>query len=188
MKETTGRSSEDRNTHRNNAISALRVAHQYQEKLLLLADLKASIAMGIVAVLIVFVLVQVNIPGDISLNAAPAFALFFLFEGAAFLLAMMVIMPRTIRDARLSRIEDAPNPLFFGFFTQFSEDEFVSHMESELSKPDKVEKIFLKDLYQLGQALKSKYALLRWCYLAAAGGVIIPFGPTIYLMFIRPLG
>lgn len=166
-------------------INALRSAHQYQEKLLVLADLKASIAMGIVAIMIVMLLAQVNIPEDISLNASPVYGLFFLFEGAAFVLAMMVIMPRMTREKKLERIEDSPNTMFFGFFTQFSEEEYVQFMEKELRKPAKVEHLFLKDLYQIGQTLKTKYTLLKYCYVAAAAGIIVPFGPTVYLMFFR---
>lgn len=165
----------------------LGTAHQYQTRLLFLADLKASVAMGIVALMLLMVILYARLSADgpIDDHFAPVLAAFLFFEGMAFFLAFLVITPKTVFETKVRRIEDAPNSLFFGFFTQFTEDEYVDYMTEQLRSPGNAQRILITDLYQIGCALKSKYTLLKYTYAFAAAGMIVPLGPTIYLVLMR---
>ncbi|MGB1109958.1 MAG: Pycsar system effector family protein [Gammaproteobacteria bacterium] len=164
------------------SVYTLRATQQAQSNLLTLADLKASIAMMMVAIMILLVIVlsRLNLPGFINENLAPTMGLFLLLEGTSFFLALTVITPMTINKLKLTSIESAPNKLFFGFFTQFPQDTFVKHMKQELRNPEVVEEMLLKNIYQVGMTLQGKYAVLKYVYIFAAAGMLVPVGPAIY--------
>jgi hypothetical protein len=80
----------------------------------MLADQKANSLLGVLAVLNISILVTAS--------------LFIFLEGAALVLALLVIMPGTVgtRDSR--EISNIPNPAFFGFFNRVTESDYVRHL------------------------------------------------------------
>ena len=72
-----------------------------------------------------------------------------------------------------------PNPFFFGFYTNFTEEDYVAHMLNTIEDNEKAKALFLKDIYQMGNILKRKYKQLRRAYLFAFLGVA-----TSLLLFI----
>lgn len=66
-----------------------------------------------------------------------------------------------------------PNPFFFGFYTNFKEEDYVAHMLGSIEDNEQAKALFLKDIYQMGKILKRKYKQLRRAYLFAFLGVAI---------------
>lgn len=71
-----------------------------------------------------------------------------------------------------------PNPLFFGFFSVYSESEYVDYMTKKLVDNDSARELLLKDLYQVGKVLKRKFTLLKFAYTFATAGIIIGVAST----------
>ena len=94
-------------------------------------------------------------------------------------------MPKTIGQLNTTKIENIPNPFFFGFFTRFREDEFLEYLSRELNDDKSARNLLAKDLFQIGFVLKKKYSLLKYAYLLTVTGVILLAVITIVSMFIQ---
>ena len=165
-------------------IYALRTAHQHQSQLLTLADQKANILVGILAVILTIIFTKSEfLTNERDLSIIPI-AFFILFEVTALLLALLVIMPKTMGQLNTTRIENIPNPFFFGFFTNFEEDNYLEYLSDRLND-DKSARYFLaKDIYQIGLVLRKKYILLKYTYILAFAGVFLLASSTvIFLVF-----
>jgi hypothetical protein len=154
-------------------IYALRTAHQHQSQLLALADQKANILVGILSVVLTIIFTKVDIMVTVNNGFTIPAVFFILLEGAALLLALFVIMPKTIGRINSMDIEDIPNPFFFGFYTNFKEQEYLAYMADKLTDDESARNFLAKDLFQIGIVLKKKYKLLKYTYLLAACGVIL---------------
>ena len=114
-------------------IYAIRTAHQHQSQLLVLADQKANILVGILSVVLTIIFTKSSALTNISSDLFVPVACFIVLEVVALLLALLVIMPKTIGQLNTTKIENIPNPFFFGFFTRFREDEFLEYLSRELN-------------------------------------------------------
>ena len=139
-----------------NAAHMMRTTQLAQLQLSAMADAKASILMGAT-----FVIFTIAI-GQARAGAAPL-PLLILGAAAFFsaIFAVMAVLP-TIRRTRRS---GEGNILFFGYFTQLGEEEFIDEVTSRLATEDSIYRTMARDIYQNGQVLQNKkYRMLGWAY------------------------
>ena len=168
-----------------NAIYALRTTHQHQSQLLVLADQKANILVGILAVILTIIFTKAQFLASLSGIYIIPIAVFIILEVAALLLALLVIMPKTIGHLHTSKIENIPNPFYFGFFTKFREDEYVEYLSLRLNDGMSARILLAKDIYQTGVVLRKKYILLKYTYILAFAGVLLLASSVVAFLFIR---
>ena len=61
---------------------------------------------------------------------------------------------------------------FFGSFHHLGQDEYVDMLYSHLKSDEEAHRLFIKDIYQIGQVLQKKYQNLRRSYVVLAAGII----------------
>lgn len=166
-------------------IDALRAAHRHQSQLLILADQKANILVGILAVILTIIFTKADNLLEISDTYLIPLACFVAMEVTALVLALLVIMPKTIGRPHADSMENIPNPLFFGFFTAFSENEYLDYLSTRLNDNSSARRFLAKDLYQGGSVLRKKYVLLKYTYLLAVAGVALLAFSSVLFLFIR---
>lgn len=148
------------------AIHLVRTAQQINLTLSQMADAKASLLMGATFVVFTIAVSQATKgPEPLSL---------LVLAGSAFLSAVCAV------SAVMPSIGGRPAPgasvnkLFFGIFTQASEDEFVDGVLDELHADETVFRTMLRDIYQNGQVLqRKKYRLLGWAYRVFLAGLVL---------------
>lgn len=156
------------------AVHLVRTALQANLTLSQMADQKASILMGAT-----FVVFSISV-GQASGGRFPVPLLILaLFAGISALLAVAAILPRVRID---EQPDEALNLMFFGGFTQLSEEEFIERMLRRLESDEQMFRTMLRDLYQNGQVLKRrKYRLLRWAYIAFLVGLVLSLTSVVVL-------
>jgi hypothetical protein len=139
-----------------NAAHMMRTAQLAQLQLSAMADAKANILMGAA-----FVTFTIAI-GQARGGTAPLPLL--ILGGAAFfaaIFAVMAVLPTIGRSRRTAK----GNILFFGYFTQLGEEEFIDEVTSRLATEDSIYRTMARDIYQNGQVLQNrKYRMLGWAY------------------------
>ena len=158
---------------RGDIIYALRTAHQSQVQLNVMADQKANILVGTILVLLTFLFTRLSTFEVDAQWLQIMIMIVSTLEVIAALLGIMVIRPRTRYLRKQVKINDMPNPLFFGFFCQFEEPEYIHYMRNLLVDNQAAHQLLLKDYYQIGQVLKRKFLLLNFAYLFATSGLLI---------------
>jgi hypothetical protein len=151
------------------AIHFVRTVYSAQYQLSQMADQKASLLMGAT-----FVIFSITV-GQLKASGTAPTALLIL-GAAAFvsaLLAVMAVLPST----KVPPKADGPgNLLFFGAFTQISEEEFVARMLAMLPNLEEAYAAFAHDIYQNGSVLgRKKYRLLGYAYRVMLTGLIASF-------------
>ena len=151
------------------AVHLLRTTQQIQYQLSQMADQKASLLMGAT-----FVIFTITI-GMVKQDGGAPLALLVLGASAfvAALLAVLAVLPST----KVPPKADGPaNMLFFGSFTQLSEEEYVQMILDSVGNSDVVYAAFAHDIYQNGRVLaRKKYRLLGYAYRILLGGLIFSF-------------
>lgn len=160
------------------AIQTLRTIHQNQAQLNLMADQKANILIG--ALVVVF---TVSITRLVSISSqshliAPLL-IFIVMQLIPLVLATLVLIPKNISKQQLGTIKNIRNPLFFGYFTRFSQNEYETYLFNQLTDNAHARSLLIRDIYQIGCILRRKYTLIRMAYIGAVMGVVVP---VIYLM------
>jgi branched-subunit amino acid permease len=147
-----------------NAIHLVRTTQQINITLSQMADQKASILMG--ATFVVFT-ISVGQASREGLSLALSVLIIFAFLSA--MLAVIAIMP-----AVRPRPDIAHNILFFGYFTQLSEDVYIDRVLDELADDEAIYRTMLRDVYQNGQVLQhKKYHFLGYAYRAFLVGLVL---------------
>ena len=164
-------------------IYTLRTAHQNQTQHLLLADQKANVLIGIVAVILTILFTRTNFLTSSELLVRNIFLLFVLLELLAFFLAILVITPKGVKTHPHASLDEVPNALFFGYFTRFSENDYLEFMQQRLSSSGEARTFLVRDLYQIGVVLKRKYRLLKMAYMATAAGFLFLFVCFVWLAY-----
>ena len=141
------------------AIHLLRTTETINVSLSQMADQKASILMG--ATFVVFT-IAVNQASHAHVSVAIIVLALSAFLSA--MLAVFAIMP-AVRPKPMA----SPNLLFFGSFTQMTEDAYIDEMLTSLRDPQWVYRAMLRDIYQNGQVLQRK----KYKYLGAAYRVFL---------------
>ena len=147
-----------------NAAHMMRTAQLAQLQLSAMADTKASILMG--ATFVIFTITIGQARG--STTPLPLLIL----GGAAFfsaIFAVLAVLPVT----RRRKPAGESNILFFGVFTQMSEEEFIDQVTSRLSSDDSIYRTMARDIYQGGTVLQNKkYRMLGWAYRTFLVGLV----------------
>ncbi|TZG29335.1 Pycsar system effector family protein [Sphingomonas montanisoli] len=151
------------------AVHLLRTTQQIQYQLSQMADQKASMLMGAT-----FVIFTITI-GMVKSDGGAPLALLVLGASAfvAALLAVLAVLPST----KVPPKADGPaNMLFFGSFTQLTEEQYVQMILDSVGDSDVVYAAFAHDIYQNGRVLaRKKYRLLGYAYRVLLGGLIFSF-------------
>jgi len=166
-------------------IYALRTVHQNQTQLNILADQKANILIGIVAVILTIICTNASFLASMENQVLMSFVTFLVMEMMALCFALFVIMPKTVGRSKGMTIDNMPNPLFFGFFTKFKEDEFVSYISKLMISDDAARRLLEKDMYQMGVVLNKKYMLLKAAYIFAVMGLFLLIFSMVVDVFVR---
>ncbi len=159
-------------------IYTLRTAHQNQTQLIIMADKKAHILIGVISVILTILLTRFELQTEWLLPLG----IFFVMEVTAVLLALLVIIPSTKRFHAPKDIRDAKNILFFGFFTHYPQDTYLDHLMHTLDDNLSARRLLATDLYQAGLVLKKKYRLLRYSYILSITGIFVPLLITAALL------
>ena len=130
------------------AIYLVRTATQANLTLSQMADQKASILMG--ATFLVFTIAV----GQFSKGNVPISLL--ILGVSAFLSAVCAVASIMPAVKPPPMVPGSENVLFFGVFTQFSEDEFTDRVLKHLHTDEAVYRLMLRDIYQNGQVLQRK--------------------------------
>ncbi|MCK4711122.1 MAG: hypothetical protein KAU21_21095 [Gammaproteobacteria bacterium] len=138
----------------------------------MLADQKANILIGVVAIICTIVFTKSDILTTMNGSLLIPFICFLVLEVLAMFLALLVILPKNINRQNLIKLEDASNPLFFGVFTNYSEQEYVDFLINHMNDDQSARTLLATDLYQVGIVLKKKYSLLKYAYSFAVVGVV----------------
>ncbi len=147
-----------------NAIHLVRTTQQINLALSQMADQKASILMG--ATFVVFTIAVGQASRD-GLTVALIVLIGFAFLSA--LLAVIAIMPAVKPRPDLSR-----NLLFFGYFTQIPEEEFIEGVLDNLDCDEHLYRTMLHDMYQNGLVLQNKkYRFLGLAYRGFLAGLVL---------------
>ncbi|WP_088310246.1 Pycsar system effector family protein [Novosphingobium sp. B 225] len=160
------------------AIYLVRTVTQVNLQLSQMADQKASILMGAAFVVFTITVGQASkgtLPLSLLVLALSAFCAVFCSVAA--------IMP-TVKPPPL--IPGQENRLFFGVFTQWSEEEFAERILSALHRDEDVFRVMIRDIYQNGQVLqRKKYRYLGLAYRIFLGGLALTL--LIFLWEHRPV-
>ncbi len=154
-------------------IHTLRTAQQHQVTLSMIADQKANIIIGFA--LIFFSVIQSQMFSEefgSNIYFWPLAAL-SLTVFISFFLAILVVLPRFKRGQQITTPSQMPNPLFFGFFSSFSQEEYTDYMMETVNNNEAARRLMVQDLYQIGVILKKKYELLRYSYVSLAVGAVL---------------
>lgn len=147
-----------------NAIHLLRTTQQVNVSLSQMADQKASILMGATFVVFTIGIGQASRQG---LSAALLVLIAFSFLSA--MLAVFAIMP-SVRPTR----NGSNNILFFGFFSQLSEQDYADQVIANLHQDEDIYRTMLRDVYQNGLVLQNKkYKFLGYAYRVFLAGLVL---------------
>jgi Family of unknown function (DUF5706) len=165
-------------TYSVNAIHLIRTVQQINVSLSQMADQKASILMG--ATFVVFT-ISVNQASKQGINGAILVLALFSFISA--MLAVFAILPSVSTKPHAN-----PNILFFGAFTQMSEEEFADTLLGSLRTDEEIFRLMLRDMYQNGQVLqRKKYRFLGYAYRMFIIGLVLTsitlIGEKLWAMF-----
>ena len=151
-----------------NAVHLVRTATQTQLALSQMADQKASILMGATFVVFTIAIGQAS-RGQFTLSLLVLAASAFI----AALCAVMAILP-SIGGPKPA--QTTPNLLFFGVFSQISEDEFADRVLAELGDDERIYRTMLRDIHQNGMVLQhKKYRFLGLAYRVFLSGLTLTF-------------
>ena len=167
------------------AIYALRTVHQSQTHLVVLADQKANILIGVIAVTHSFIFTKV----DFLPNAHPMLLILFvwalLIEAVGVFFALLTLVPRVSDRFNEVKIEDVPNLAFFGFFANYPASEYVEYLCRKLRNDEAARRFLATDIYQVGVVLKRKYKFLRLAYVFGIGGAVLLVSSIVIFLLTR---
>lgn len=156
-------------------IYALRTTHQYQTGLINLADQKANILIGLSLVSFTIVFTRTTWLLEQQNLTRYGIILFLIFQLATVLTAVFVILPKMSGYTKSETLGAAPNPMFFGFFTRFSQNEFIEFGLQNFQVDEDARRSLLRDIYQIGTVLNRKYKVLRMAYFLQSVSICVLF-------------
>lgn len=143
-----------------------RTSYRVHMNLSSMADAKANIMISINGIIISIIIAAIS--PKIDTNP------WLILPTSIMLLGALVSIVYAIRSAR-PRVSSKPvsledvgsnraNILFFGHFSNMTEDDFVIGMSNLISNQTGLYQNMIRDIYGLGSVLQRKYALLRMSY------------------------
>ena len=155
-------------------IYTLRTAHQTQTQLNLMADQKANILIGTLVLVFTVVITRLMQLLDGNQQLMLPLVVFVVIQIISLVLTVLVLIPKNINGPKGRDIKTMANPLFFGFYTRYSEAEYTQYLSSILVDDESARVLLIGDMYQIGLILRRKYRLLRMAYISALLGVLLP--------------
>ena len=156
-----------------NAVHLVRTATQTNLALSQMADQKASILMGATFVVFTIAIGQAS-RGQFTLSL-------LVLAASAFVAAMCAVMAILPSIGGPKATQTAPNLLFFGVFSQLSEDEFADRVLAELADDERIYRTMLRDIHQNGMVLQhKKYRFLGLAYRVFLGGLTLTFALFVW--------
>jgi hypothetical protein len=146
-----------------NAVHVIRTAQQINVMLSQMADQKANILLAATFVIFTIAIGQVREMDD-------PLPLLILGGGAFFsaIFAVMAVLP-----AWHFRTGGKLNLLFFGSFSQLSEEEYLDRIMEQVEQDETAYRMMARDLYQNGVVLeRKKYRLLGYAYRIFLAGLV----------------
>ena len=147
-----------------NAAHLMRTTQLAQLQLSAMADHKASILMGATFVIFTITIGRAQsavTPLPLLILGAAAFV------SAVF--AILAVLPAT----RPRKGSASDNLLFFGVFTDLSEEEFIDEITARLATEDQIYRTMARDIHQAGMVLRrKKYRMLGYAYTTFLGGLV----------------
>lgn len=130
-----------------------------------MADQKASILMGAT-----FVVFSISVSQATSGQMPWSLTILAAFAFLSSLCAVVAVLPST---KKVNPKKITPNLLFFGHYTEMSEDEWTDMLIEDLRSDETVFRMMLHDIYQNGQVLQNKkYRFLGLAYRIFTTGLI----------------
>jgi hypothetical protein len=164
------------------AVHVVRTAQTIQYQLSQMADQKASMLLGITFVIFTLSVGQAK---DGHVPAPPVLIL----AGAAFLAASLTVLAVLPSVKAPPPSPDGRNLLFFGAFSQISEDAFVDAVMARLADPRSAYEIMVRDMYQNGRVLaRKKYRLLGYAYRVLLAGLFLSLAAFVAPLLMRLAG
>ncbi|HKO29986.1 MAG TPA: Pycsar system effector family protein [Nitrospiraceae bacterium] len=167
------------------AIYALRTVHQCQTQLVVLADQKANILIGVIAVTHTIIFTKVDFLPNAHPMVLGLFVCALLIEAVGVCFALLTLLPRGSDRLHTVKIEDVPNLAFFGFFANYPADQYVEYLCRKLGHDESARKFLAMDIYQVGVVLKKKYKSLRLAYVFGMAGAVMVISLTVIFLFTR---
>ena len=168
--------SERRRVFSAQAIHLVRTTQQINVSLSQMADQKASILMGATFVVFTISIGQVRAGGF-----ALPLVILALFSFVSALLAVYAVLPATKPASGGDR-----NILFFGTFTELTEQAFADEVLDRLETDEAVFRTMLRDIYQNGQVLqRKKYRFLGLAYRVFLLGLVTTI-ITFMIVYLKP--
>jgi hypothetical protein len=147
-------------------VHLLRTTQQIQYQLSQMADTKANMLLGVTFLIFTISVGQARDGREtvpLLVLGASAFA--------AAVLAVMAVLPS------VKKVPPPSGPaglLFFGSFTQLSEQEYVDRLAATAGESAALYEAFARDIYQHGRVLAGrKYLLLAWAYRVLLVGLVL---------------
>ena len=158
-------------TYSPQAVHLIRTAIQANVMLSQMADQKASMLMAATFVVFTIAVGQAGGPFTAALIVVAVFA----FLSA--ICAIVAVLPAV----QLPLDAKQPNLLFFGGYSQLSEEEFAARLLPLLTSDEQVFRTMLRDLHQNGQVLaRKKYRFLGHAYRLFLAGLVIASAAVAY--------
>ena len=130
-----------------------------------MADQKASILMGAT-----FVVFSISVSQATSGQMPWSLTILAAFAFLSSLCAVVAVLPST---KKVDPKKITPNLLFFGHFSEMSEEQWTDQLVEELRSDETVFRMMLHDIYQNGQVLQNKkYRFLGLAYRIFTAGLI----------------
>ncbi len=167
--------------YQGDVIHVLRTTQQHHVMLGMIADQKANIILG---AFLIFITVSQSMLETQHQLMAPVMLLSAFFTVSA-IFALLVITPRFRNPKPASSDptgEQAHNLLFFGYFSQMPQQEFITLINDTLTTNEEARLMIMKDIYQIGKVLNKKYSNLRYSYLSLGAGII---GSALWVTFLQ---
>ena len=155
-----------------------RTSYRVHQDLVSLADTKANIMISVNGLIISIILAAVSPRiGGLPLLVLPT-SILLVGCVTALVYAVLAARPR-VSNTPLTLDDIAQNDaniLFFGNFVNLSEAEFVEGMSDLMMTQDHLYVNMVRDLYGLGQVLKTKFQLLRISYTVFMFALVVGVG------------
>ena len=155
-----------------------RTSYRVHQDLVSLADTKANIMISVNGLIISIILAAVSPRiGGLPLLVLPT-SILLIGCVIALVYAVLAAIPR-VSNVPLTLEDIARNDaniLFFGNFVNLSEEEFVEGMRDLMMSQDHLYVNMVRDLYGLGQVLKTKFQLLRISYTVFMFALVVGVG------------
>jgi hypothetical protein len=151
----------------NHAIHFVRTIQTINVTLSQMADAKASLLMG--ATFLVFTIVV----GQAKSGSLPwPLTVLALFAFLAALCAVFAVLP-SVGGGKAPQ-QGLPNRLFFGYFTQMPEEQWIEDVVEDLHSDEAIFRLILHDIYQNGMVLqRKKYRYLGLAYRIFMAGLCL---------------